>query len=599
MNLQYWIELFGLQQIIIYGVFVVVIVWLLYRVYRHHTKVTQRFDRIKNDIRVVFEQQLIRIGEEQYRRVDGEILLTNQYLYEKIDFDTLEEYPPVFTGIGIFGTFLGVVLGLFTFSNQVSSGSSIDAMQVIISDMVSAIGFSFVTSLLGLFCSLFITAMIGRIRTKIDVWRDEQVQKYNTTYKLFCVEDLVMQMLDKTEILTKNSTNQLTEFRLLSDTVGDAIESALMGRNGREGIVPLLQSMIQKQDQIGESFQNSLDQALHSISSSQTQGVGDIVNQFMSEMSSSFGKNFSMLGDSMTQMIASTSSYQKSMETMVHQLQKTTQQQHGAATQVQQAASATAQTLQQVEHVVTGVANTIDNLSSVNAQLIQNIDVQQAFNRSLIDKFEVSKEAWLNQQQDIQNLSKNLILGLQGVHKTIQALQGWHNAIHKELSANVEGWQQGLVMQKEANLQVHQNQELGIQATHNLTLVLKQLDPISAVLETNTKILTQLMQSMTDNISGMSGIGTTLKQEHAQALQKWGLVQAQLDSSSQALRIGIRDFSEHVNTFTVRNLNDWNATLESAISSLSKGINGLHDITETLQDIFETLSPTKGTHVKK
>ena len=73
------------------GFIAVTLIILLYRFYIRYQKVSGRLSRIKNVASEVFGNQLITVEDVSYRRVGGEILLTNQYINEKIDFDSSTE----------------------------------------------------------------------------------------------------------------------------------------------------------------------------------------------------------------------------------------------------------------------------------------------------------------------------------------------------------------------------------------------------------------------------------------------------------------------------------------------------------------------------
>ena len=581
-------------QIAIIGFFGVYIVYLVFRFRYERSYSIDILDGISINIREMLEEHLISIDGVQYRLINAEELLTNHYLDKHIKIEHLEEYPPYFTGMGILGTFIGIVYGLWGFGGDVHSNAGIDVLQTTISSLVTSLSISFATSIGGLVCSLGTTSSIVGMKKKVEELREMEISRFNTKYKHFSITEMMIKHLHITQSSNKIAQKQVAEIRNLADMVAEGIERAMMGNDGRQGIVQLLQSLIAKQDKIGESFQNSLDNALGQMGVSQTESLGQLVDQFSNQMNASFGERFSSLGVSIGEMTQSTSVFQNSMEKMIVQLQETIEQQKGSADHVNTAVHSTTETLQKIEAVVGTINTIVSNLSNVGNQLNSNIASQNTFNKDLVEHFETSRDSWLKQQIDISKLSNGLVQGLSGLTVTISELQRWHAQVHNELQGALEAWNNGLVQQKEVNDNISKNQEDALLVSNNLISVSDTLTPITEELHKNTERLKLIMEAVSSNFADLHSLGALLKEEHAAALGQWEGVQNSLVTSSDAMSKGIQEYADHVHTFTIEHLNNYNATLDSAIRHLATGVTSLHDITIEIQSSLEILQRSLG-----
>ena len=190
-----WEEYKILFFVVAVGIVFLLGVWFqFWKRYRSSKLFIQMFDQDLDEFSSLFDLNLIDVSsEEKQRLLDGSLVFPREVFIEKANIELLEEYPPLFTGLGILGTFLGVVIGLVGFALQIDSLSSsgLEGMQSVISEMVGSVGIAFFTSLLGLLSSLICSTLVTKTIEGLDKKRTKLIHKFNQRYKKLSIEKVL------------------------------------------------------------------------------------------------------------------------------------------------------------------------------------------------------------------------------------------------------------------------------------------------------------------------------------------------------------------------------------------------------------------------
>lgn len=188
------------QTYIVNSFFAGIIVWVIQRYYANFysqcdkismalEKTAQELKKIRKDEyelryydidNIISENEVLKESWNEYKKtltvyqgLDSTHLYSTQATSGYINFSTVirklniefwQNLGGVFTGIGIFGTFLGLVIGLFGVD---VTTANIDAMKASIGNLLSGISTAFLTSVMGVLCALLFNWLHNRCITNV------------------------------------------------------------------------------------------------------------------------------------------------------------------------------------------------------------------------------------------------------------------------------------------------------------------------------------------------------------------------------------------------------------------------------------------------
>ena len=133
-------------------------------------------EEIVGDIWREYDKTLVRVPHSSSptlmvrRSCDASYYFNNDIISSEMDVDMFNAVPSYFTGIGIFGTFLGLSIGIFGMDLRTEN---IDILKAGVKSMLGGMSTAFVTSLVGLFIALpfsfFTKRYIGTLRVQMSL----------------------------------------------------------------------------------------------------------------------------------------------------------------------------------------------------------------------------------------------------------------------------------------------------------------------------------------------------------------------------------------------------------------------------------------------
>lgn len=152
---------------------------------------------------------------------------------------TYSACPNYFTGLGILGTFLGLAGGIYLASSGLSGGfdtENTESLRKALNQLLSGAGLAFMTSLVGLFCSLFFSVCEKRNLSVLRQSLGRFVDALDARVHLITAEDISRQQL----ALQEEQRDLMQSF---VDHVGQNIGDAINGMFS-EGMKPLMEKMV-------------------------------------------------------------------------------------------------------------------------------------------------------------------------------------------------------------------------------------------------------------------------------------------------------------------------------------------------------------------
>lgn len=263
----------------------------------------------------------------------------------------------VMTGLGILGTFIGLSFGLQNFSTGTA-----DEISESIAPLMNGIKVAFHTSIYGMVFSLCFNYVYKK---KLD-GANYAMDNFIEVYKKYVMPDT---QNDSINMLLTYQKQQADNMSGMADTIGEQI--ALK-------ISETLSSQFERMNETISNFANVASQ-------SQIEGVGTLVDKFVSELNQSLGDNFKELG----KVIEETCDWQKQNgEYMQEILEKIGSMTHN----IQEINDLSGRTVESMANYVEqieklqGVIN--ENFMSVNLQMEANtqmIEKQQEYIATLVE----------------------------------------------------------------------------------------------------------------------------------------------------------------------------------------------------------------------
>ena len=329
--------------------------------------------------------------------------LANSFFTEQIVISTplkaefFKHLPGILTGIGIIGTFLGLILGLFAFDISKDAEKVRDSLR----NLLSSVGNAFIVSLAAIFLAMLLTwlekKMINRLYTELD----ELCGLIDSLFEAGAGEEYLQRLVDAAE-------TSATQAMQMKESIVTDLKQVLTELTNQQ-ISAMTENSQHLAQSIGENISMGLAEplknigdAVKTVSNSQGEGVTklltDVMSRFATEMDGMFGSQ--MRG--MNEMLVQTAKT----------IQDASQRFDQLANQIQQAGSGAADAMsKRVEETLLGMQNAQasanEQMRMFVEQLKQNISQGQAessaLTTNLVKELSESTTALVRSLQDQSN----------------------------------------------------------------------------------------------------------------------------------------------------------------------------------------------------
>ena len=215
----------------------------------------------------LMELDRISHSEKSYYKCDIEEYINYDLVDTVIHRNQLNQVAGVMTGLGILGTFVGLSLGL----NSFSTGTTAEITNSI-APLMDGIKVAFHTSIYGMVFSLVFNFVYKK---KVDE-AEVAVKQFLTSYRKYVLPDTTTDGINK---LMELQEKQTAAIRSLATTVGRDLSS---------GLSEMLEPQFDRFDQTLEAFGNMATR-------NQLDALSVVINAFIAEMNKSLGNKFSQL----------------------------------------------------------------------------------------------------------------------------------------------------------------------------------------------------------------------------------------------------------------------------------------------------------------
>lgn len=304
-----------------------------------------------------YEMKRLAVLSDSGYRCDIEDYINRDIIDNAIERNIMNLVAGMMTGFGILGTFIGLSFGLQNFSTGTAEEIS-DS----IAPLMDGIKVAFHTSIYGMVFSLCFNYIYKR---KLDE-ANQAVDAFLDVYKKYVMPNTQNDSINK---LLDYQKRQADNMAGMADTIGEQIAQKISD------------TMAPHFERMNETISNFANVA----SQSQVEGIGTLVDKFVSEMNQSLGDNFKELG----KVIEETCEWQKQNG---EYMQKILEEIGGMTHNIQEINELSGRTVESLASYVEqieklqGVIN--ENFMSVNLQMENNaqmIEKQQGYIDTLVE----------------------------------------------------------------------------------------------------------------------------------------------------------------------------------------------------------------------
>jgi len=347
--------------------------------------------------------------------------------------------------LGIFGTFLGITLGLYSF-NVMEIDKSIP-------DLLSGLKTAFVTSLAGQFVSLIINS--------------------NRIFGFF----LRLRGTDLSS-LAKDKDGRPKELDI-SDIVNalNSIKNSIVG-DGETALITQIQKMristTDSLDELNKSFKDYSKHMVENTNNAIIEALREVIRDFNAKINEQFGENFKQLNSSVEKMIIWQDQYKSFIQSSEEKLTKTLEYTSLAVETIDK----TGKSLESIEKLIGDISNSTEGMIVQNEKAIMCINDFSGSVKTMHQIAEQSKNLFPSLENNVQTVLKSADALLKNTSEKISLQQDSLTQNYETSRKVIES----LINQTKDNLEkqvTKLDEELGKELNKSLTSLGNQLASLS------------------------------------------------------------------------------------------------------------------------
>jgi hypothetical protein len=523
-------------------------------------------------------------GEEltkYYSTINAGYFFDEELLSTQINTRLHNYIPSLMTAIGIFGTFLGLVMGL---QNLVLD--DVENTRKSIVELISGVKVSFKSSLYGVAYSIILTFYqkfyLGNIENKISVLAAEldKIFPKNTQ------EDGIKEIFTELEKQTSSLQKLATDF---AEEVGKKFDTSIQGNLG-----PALIKLSDATDKLVNMSQNNNQNAI----SSMIKSIGEMFSTATSGEMERLKGSLSEITSKNEMMFENFSKAIESVQEMIENQKHIISQTNSSATNVER-------TNVKVEGVTLQLENILGNLGKYSTtqqesnddsrvllgQIKEHIDYQNQANEVIMNMLrETQNTLQLERKiyEDLNLTSKNLTVFNEEFKPVLDNIKD-NMGNFDELSNSINNRFLTTIAKLESHYSAINGSMEGVFGILNTSVEQLKGDVIGNLNKINVQYLDitsklSSFSSSSEKIS-LSFMEFASTQEKSQRL--WSSYKDSFDSLNETITDGVTDYTVNVRNSLDEIFKQYDEHITKVLSNLSATMEELNDTIEELGDIYE------------
>jgi len=463
--------------------------------------------------------------------------LANSFFTEQIVITTplkaefFKHLPGILTGIGIIGTFLGLILGLFTFDISKDAEKVRESLR----NLLSSVGNAFIVSLTAIAMAMWITWLEKRTINKLYTELDELCGVIDSLFEAGAGEEYLQRLVDASE-------TSATQAMQMKESIVTDLKQVLTELTNQQ-IATMTTNSQQLSQSIGESITQGLvdpltkiSEAVQTVGNSQGEGVTklltDVMSRFVTEMDGMFGSQMRGMNEMLVQTAKTIQDSSQRFEQLANQIQQAGSGAADAMSKRMEEAmismqNAQASTNEQMRMFVEQLKQNISQGQSESSELTKNLvkelsESTTALVRSLQDQTNNAQLAHNDRQKDRDEQMNQLLVHLK---ESITNTQDASTTATAELLGKLGESTEKLVKQLEDQTEKARQEQTNRSAQQDATTsdLLEKLkthfqNAQAETTSTTTTLLTQLSDATQNLVQSLRDQGNQAQLDHTQRM---------------------------------------------------------------------------------
>ena len=562
----------------------------------------------------------------------------------EINFKMLDAASGILVGLGLFGTFLGLTIGIRDFDSSDSSN-----IQQSIQSLLGGMSTAFITSLFGMFFSLLYTALDKPFRNKLqrsiyvltenldniyfmddnEVWEQNQAafvdriinavraefesklvytnESGQSTSIGNAIREILSENMEQSKALKSFSTDLALELNNGFDEV--------LSRQMQQKILPLMESVdkttksvIEHIDKMASTVASPASGMMESVVDELKKSMSAIIDEFKSNLSDSATSQLEALAIQLGSASKTMGDFPKNMENISATLQVTINEVKSAIAEISKT-SATANTtaMQQMQEQISFATGSISNAMAEVKEVMNGItnSSQEQSNQMIAKLSEATEKMGSFLDNTVSNLSSSVQSSMKSITEDVTNKQADLIALQEDTTSQtkklLEAFNVGLERLEKMNEYVTGTMNSFRQAQGEISISTGNLKTISADMKLSTEIFNKVQSEYTEKLNqlqlssqrSIDQIAELLRnsgQMTADYAQKFELIKQGLSGIFVDLQNGLTEYSRTVQATTQKYLDQYSSNLTDTTNALATAIQQQGEVVEMLND---TLTKTR------
>lgn len=556
----------------------------------------------------------------------------------KINYRMLDAASGMLVGLGLFGTFLGLTVGISGFDSSDS-----DNIQQSIQNLLGGMSTAFITSLVGMFLSLVYTLLDKPIRNKLhrsiytltekldetyfiddnEVWEQNQAafvdRMINAVRAEFesklvysnesgenttignAIREILTENMEQSKALKSFSTDLAIELNSGFDEI--------LSRQMQQKILPLMESVdattksvIDHIDQMAFTVASPASSMMESVVDELKKSMSTIIDEFKNNLSGSATSQLEALAIQLGSASQTMGDFPKNMENISNTLQITIDEVKNAIAEISKtSANANSAAMQQMQEQIAFATGSISNAISEVKEVMSGItqSSQEQSNQMIAKLAEASEKMGSFLDNTITSLSSSVQNSMKSITDDVTNKQADLIALQEDTTTQtkklLEAFNVGLERLEKMNEYVTGTMNSFKQAQGEISISTGNLKTISGDMKLSTELFNKVQSEYTEKLNqlqlssqrGIDQIAELLRgsgQMSADYAQKFELIKQGLSGIFVDLQNGLTEYSRTVQATTQKYLDQYSSNLTQTTDALASTIQQQGEIVEMLND---------------
>ncbi len=562
----------------------------------------------------------------------------------RVNFRFLDSASGVLVGLGLFGTFLGLTMGIRGFDS-----SNSDNIQQSIQNLLNGMSTAFFTSLVGMICSLIFTFFDKIVRNKLHRNIHALTEKLDDTYYIddtnlqeqyqaALVDKLigiVRSELDSKLMYTNEAGENVTAGNAIREILTENMEQSkalksfstdlaielnngfdeVLSRQMQQKILPLMESVdnttksvIEHIDKMADTVASPASGMMDSVVEELKKSMSAIIDEFKTSLSGSATSQLETLAQHLGTASQAMGDFPQNMENISNTLQVTIEEVKNAISEISKtSANANSAAMQQMQEQIAFATSSISNAISEVKEVMNGItqSSQEQSNQMIAKLSDAAEKMGSFLDNTISSLSSSVQNSVKSITDDVTSKQADLIALQEDTTSQtkklLEAFNVGLERLEKMNEYVTNTMDGFKQAQGEISISTGNLRTISGDMKLATELFNKIQSEYTEKLNqlqlssqrGIDQIAELLRNSGKMTddyAQKFELIKQGLGGIFSQLQSGLTEYSNTVKATTQKYLDQYSSSLTQTTDALSSTIQQQGEIVEMLT---ETLSKNR------